>query len=342
MDLIALLPPLEQEFLGKDSAGAYKMTYGANAISHLMRLFAHDTPTPQDIEAFLSHINLKYAPQTRHDLTQRLGVFLPELLETFFASPTWATDTNENPETTTLNTFLGYWTMVSHLSIFENFMPESVSQRDILMRLLKKTKPYHLDLSYQNLDQTNLSYFEADNPNFAYASLKRASLLYARMPKAVFDNANLQYVQASNAYLPESYWSGTNLANAQFLGAELSKGVWHKANMLYADFSQASLAESYLDYSNLQAVDFTMANLQKCHIFSSDFRFANLAKADLAYSKINTVDMRDTNLYRTNFQYAEISDTVLQAKTFEKADFRHAVLGERNQESLEKQGAIVK
>jgi|GEM_PF-2831587 len=341
MDLIALLPQLEQDFLTKDSFGNYEIAHGSDALVRLTRLCSLESPVPQDIELFLAHINQQYNTQTRQALAQRLAGFLSELLQLFFVSPTWADDNELHTDNIILNTFSGYWTLVSHLSFYEDFMPESIEQRDVLMGFLKRAKPYKLNLACQNLDGVNLSYLAVESPNFAHASLRRASLLYTHMPKAVFDNANLQYTQASNAHLPQSSWIGANLFQARFLGSELSKGMWHKANLLYADFSQANLSESYLDYSNAQATDFMLANLSKCHIFNSDLRFANFTKTNLSEANIENVDMRDTNLYGANFQYATIVEAMLQPKTWQKADFRHAILGERNQDFLAKQGAIV-
>lgn len=341
MNLVALLPQLEQDFLTKDSFGEYDISYGSSALTRLARLFAEGLPTPQDINEFLAHINLRYEAGKRVALAERFALFLPELLDTFFVMPLWSEDSEEHSEDAVTNTFVGYWTLLSHLNQFTNYMPDNVGRRDVLMRFLKKTRPYALNLAYQDLDDTNLSYFEAENPNFSCASLKRASLLYARMPKAVFDNACLQHAQMSNAYLPEGSWVGADLMKTQLLEAELTKGIWHKANLLYADFTQARLANSYLDYSNLQGADFTLADLSGCSIFQSDMRFVNFTKANLAYTKITGADMRDTNLYRANLQHAEIMESILQPQNLEKADFRNAVLGERNQEFLQKQGAIV-
>lgn len=341
MNLIALLPQLEQEFLVKDSFGVYEITYGTTALTRLARLFADEVPTGAEIEAFLLHLNTRYPRKDREELAERMISFLSEFIELLFSEPMWAEDGIENHEAMMLNTFVGYWTLLSHLNQFKNFMPEDVAQKDILLRFLHRTKPYKPNLAYQDLERANLSYLVLDSPNFYFANLKKASLLYAQLPNAVFDNATLQGAQASHAYLPEGSWIGANLADAHFLEAELRKGIWHKANLAKADFTQASLQESFLDLSDLQDADFTMANLRQCHLFLSDVRFANFTKAHLAYAKMTNVDMREANLYRANFQYAELIEVILQPKTFEKADFRFAVLGERNQDFLQKQGAII-
>lgn len=340
MDLIALLPQLESDFLVKDSFGAYEITYGSTAITRLSRLFAEDAPLPTDIEAFLRYIDLEYSHRDRLELGERLANFLPELLEIFFQEPVWSEDTDEHPESLVMNTFLGYWTMLSHLNQFQNFMPESIAQKDVLMRFIKRVKPYKLNLAYQDLEYANLSYLEVPNPNFTFAYLRKATLLYANMPKAIFDNASLVSAQLGNACLPEGSWVGANLMGANLIDSVLDKGIWHKANLLGADFTQASLKESFLDLSNLQGADFTLADLSQCHLFLSDASSANFTKANLAYAKLTNVDLRETNLYRANFQYAELIETILQPKTFEKADFRSATLGERNQDFLKKQGAI--
>ncbi len=163
-----------------------------------------------------------------------------------------------------------------------------------------------VDLSFDNLDQIDLTSADLRRGVFNGARMRQAYLTRCNLNRASFEDA-----QAAGASFTRSDLSGSNLNKADLRGADLSNCDIGFSTLVGANLAGADLTEADLTMSDL-----TDANLSGARLNAACLDVANLTRCDL----------RRTSLVRTRLDRAILQDGVVDMTLFADCDLS-ATLG---------------
>lgn len=188
----------------------------ANGILKILFSAFHHKPLSEDILKYLLDIILEEKNTDKPQLFQQLNKFAEELLESNFLD---FVNSTIKPIDAAINTFYGYWFVMSILSEGNNTIP-------------KEGKVEFCKL----LQIHTLQRFQGHRWN-----LKNANLSDSILSKINLSNANLEGANFSNTNLSFADFSNADLRNANFYNADLSFADFYGAKIDGADFSGAKL-----------------------------------------------------------------------------------------------------
>jgi len=339
MNAQEIISHLQEEILNTYKDGTYVINHHEVILTTFFRLFGESRITPPLIDE-LNKVAYQEPQYLKSEIIERLALFLPGMLESNFYHDSESTR-HLSPQDIRINTFLGFWTIASAFNIDVNLIPEAVELQNKFAHLLKQSKPYKLDMSYQDLSQANLSYVELFDADFSHSNLRGAYFNYAKIINSVFLNANLEDARLIHSDFSNSYLSFTNLRKAQCMDAVLNKSNLHGANLDIADMSRASLLEVNLDNSFCTNADFMLADLQNSSMIQTDMSQTNLSKANLGACVIEDATFEKSQLYQSNFRDTVIKNTNFNVLSAEKAIFAGAKINDLLRQDLINMGAIL-
>lgn len=163
-----------------------------------------------------------------------------------------------------------------------------------------------VDLSFDNLDQIDLTSADLRRGRFNGARMREAHLTRCNLNRASFEDS-----QASGAVFTRSDLRGSNLNNADLRGANLTNCDIGFSTLVGANLAGADLTEADLTMSDL-----TDANLSGARLNAACLDVANLTRCDL----------RRTSLVRTRLGRTILEDCVVDMTLFADCDLS-ATLG---------------
>jgi uncharacterized protein YjbI with pentapeptide repeats/GTPase SAR1 family protein len=264
---------IQDEFLDKNSKGKYILNDSSEVLKLLNKLFARQNIGRSNAEVidYLIQIIQNADKIIKSELSQRLAHFLDEAMQKDFLA-SYDAKSEQSPIDMCINTFYGYWTILSYLNqeAKQNFI-KNENTKISLAFFLKTSYFPKLNLAYQNLSEISL--------NGAYlsgADLRGADLSGTNLSSAYLRGAGLNGAILSRAYLVSAI-----LSRAYLIGADLSFTRLRGANVSDADLSDADLNCADLSNANLGGVD---------------LKGAYLCGADLSGADLSDADLTDTNL----------------------------------------------
>ncbi len=339
MEAKEIIEKLKENFLAKDSGQEYQINHPETALTCLFQIFAQERLSPDLVDQMIPLLTQEQAAW-REELRGRLSQFLPGLLESNFYHESESTR-HISPAEISMNTFVGYWTVASYLNEHTNLLPEDADLKNKFAHLIKQSKPYKLNLKFQDLTRVNLSYVELSEVDFSYANMERTVLIHAKITDSVFYNTDLDQANLDNCDLSDCYLSFASMVDTKLVDAILNEVNLHGANLKGADLSRADLSEAHLDQANLYQADLTLADLRGASLIRADLSLTNLSKANFNRSRLNGASLEQAILYQSNFSEADIQEADLDTKTMVKADFTGALMAPETKAYLKRQGAIV-
>ena len=135
----------------------------------------------------------------------------------------------------------------------------------------------YADLNGSNLGHANLRHANLICANLGYANLYDADLQYANLNSANLFSSDLRYANLSGAKLGEANLFGANLLSADLRGVKL-----YRANLSYANLKYANLLGS-----NLSATNLLGAILDDAGLHDTSLRGANLTQATYTNTVLN-------------------------------------------------------
>lgn len=251
----------------KDRKGKYFITDYTDVLKTIWELFSHKKIS-EEIKTYLLEIIKNHEDREElQELAKRLSSFLVELFEKdFIYSFNLAEDTN--PMQKALDTFYGYWIILSNLGTKENYIHEKFKHKFANYLLIIETsifnvfnggyswRPDNLNLSYQNLNNVWLSKIDLSNSNLYKINLDGSILM-----NSYLDNSDISF-----GNLNECNLTSTDLENCNFTNANLQKAYLKEAYLTNSDFTNANLNEAHLEKAHLQGVIFNNTQLNDIFI----------------------------------------------------------------------------
>jgi uncharacterized protein YjbI with pentapeptide repeats len=161
-----------------------------------------------------------------------------------------------------------------------------LTRADIELLCSKVESPAGLDLSLQNLQNSNLAYMDLHGANLRGANLQ---------------GANLRGTNLSDANLQEADLSEADLDGADLSGASLGGDSVTNVNLFRTNLSHATLRN--LDLRGFDLSDLTMQNadLNGCDLRDAILRGTDLRGADLSTALLRGPELRGARLYGNDF-----------------------------------------
>lgn len=219
-----------------------------------------------------------------------------------------------------LNTFYGYWTVLSHLGTKKNFISKKNKKRFIylLQILLKKQKNLShksillLNLSFQDLSFCNLSYLTFINTKFIHSNLEQTDFESSKFKNVDFTGSNMKDSHLYNSIIAKGDFTSTNLENSIFDRVYIYKCNFHKSNL-----SNIS-GESFVILSSIfNEVDFSKSRAWKCDFTLSSFTNTNFTGSYLRDSIFESTKHKNSTFTSTNLGSVDMHDSKLICCSFE-------------------------
>lgn len=276
------------------------------ALSILVHLWKDVAIHQKEVEAIKAWVK-SLDNSVREGITKRLSDYLPEFLRLgfiIFDDQLLQNDMQLLP----LRTFEGYWSVLSYLNTKGNLLPISVELKDIFAFLVKKSKPYQINLQKQNFADANIAFWDLEEANLNEARFDRCKFLQCKIKKSTMNGTFF-----TKATILQSDFSQSEAKNAKFDFLKTSNFVMFQSNLEDTIWNEADLTGAYLVESNLKRNDFlkaelTMADLQDCEAAQSRWSFAKLCKTDLHNCNLNESNFYQANIDETDFSGSKLYD----------------------------------
>ena len=213
----------------------------------------------------------------RTNISKRLREFFPVLLEYEFLYPS-NRQKNGKPMQACLNTFYGYWTILSHLEDTCDYIIEDIKQPFCnLLIALRNYQVYcrldmvGIDLSHSNLEGADLSFVNFEGANLCNSNLLRVNLMASNLSMT-----DLSYANMTNAII----------TNADLTDAMLNKAKLNLSNLSGSNFSYSNLSESSIVSSNLFATNLSHCNMHNADLTCSILMGANFDETIIIYQQL--------------------------------------------------------
>ncbi len=283
---------------------------------HLWKDISIQEKETQEIKTWANSLHIS----VREAVAKRLSDYLPEFLRLGFII---FDDTllNYDLEKLPTRTFEGYWSVLSYLNTKGNLLPISIELKDIFAFLVRKSKPYQINLQKQNFSDANIAFWDLENADLSDAKFNRCKFLKCNIKKSKMTNTFF-----TKAHILESDFAGANAKNAKFDFCKTSNFSMFQSNLEDAIWNEADLTGAYLVECNLAKNDFlkcelTMADLQDCNATQSRWSFARLCKTDLHNCNLN-----ESNFYQAMIDETDFTDSKLYDIQFDVISAKGAIL----------------
>ena len=216
------------EFLAKKEEDEYVIDNWREALRIIFPLLSARALSPEVVDYLAELIDSVEIP-IKNELKERLKRFLPNLIRRDFLL-NYDAHQSLHPITQALNTFYGYWSVLSSLDLSENLIEEST--KDGFCYLISIFNPYRykpINLRNQNLHKAIFYRAFLREADFTNSNLSGAKLYRARLKFAKFNNANLD-----SAELQHSHLQGADLRNANLKNTNLKRAILLEANISQA------------------------------------------------------------------------------------------------------------
>lgn len=240
--------------------------------------------------------------EERAILKSRLVEFLPDLIQRDFFDIKAVDNSLSFPLDKAINTFFGYWTVLSNIKIdkgeadyslilsSDNILENMSDRFSYLVQCLPQNKVNRLNLHALRLNRIDLSSMNLMESNFSYSIIKDLRLLECGFFQCDFSNTTL-----TNAVFTSSFLFLCNLDNVTMVECYLAKCA-----IINASFEKANLKESNFDEANLERTSFIKAIL-----VDTSFIGANLKDAILQGGQFENVNFREADLECANVEGAK-------------------------------------
>lgn len=260
----------------KDRKSKYFITDYTDVLKIIWELFSHKKIS-EEIKTYLIEIIKNHEDKEElKELANRLSSFLVELFEKdFIYSFNLIEDTN--PMQKSLNTFYGYWIILSNLGAKENYIHEKFKNKFANYLLLIETSIFNVirgGYSWQS-DKINLSYQNITSVWLTGIDLGTATLYEINFEGSVLNNTCCMHADFRNANLKSCYLQSAHLTNCNFTNAILEESFLSNAILAYSDFTNTNLNGANLKNANLEDVIFNNTQLNDIFI---DTKNAKLLK----------------------------------------------------------------
>ncbi len=137
-----------------------------------------------------------------------------------------------------------------------------------------------------DLTDADLSEGRFVHTNFSSSSVNHSNFSNSYSYNAIFENANLLFVDFSKSKLrsssfSDSYMLSTNFSNSDLSFTDLSKINTSKTNFTKADLSHANFVGATLEEGNFTKADLSSSDLRASSLYKAIFKETNLSGADL-------------------------------------------------------------
>lgn len=179
------------------------------------------------------------------------------------------------------------------------------------------------DLTKANLSGANIS-----GANFSTADLTEADLTETTAIGAIFDDAILTSMDAS-----QGDFSQISALNAQFQQAKLLSVNFTEAILTGADFSESVLAKAMFTNSQLNECLFEQADLSYCEFeqvtaIGTNFIQSNLRECFCSKSNLQQANFSGARLSLAHIEYSDLSEATLQGVNAPGVNFLECTLSE--------------
>ena len=272
----------------KDRKGKYFITDYTDVLKIIWELFSHKKIS-EEIKTYLIEILKNHENKEElNELAKRLSSFLVELFEKdFIYSFNLSEDTN--PMQKSLNTFYGYWIILSNLGGNENYIHTDFKNK-FAKYLIDINMPLHIvdkgtysletdgfNLSYQKLNEIWLSKIDLDNSNLCNINLESSIVNFS-----TFNSSNIQKSNFKNCSLYNAEMHGSNLSNSDFTNANLRFVNFAHTNLTNVNFTNVILDNAFLQ--NVILTDTIFNNTQLNDIYIDDENAEILKKQGIEFT----------------------------------------------------------
>ena len=186
-------------------------------------------------------------------------------------------------------------------------------------------------INVERLEKSLAKESKALSKSETLAARRTLSLRGRSLRGAVFDRADLRYVDLLAAKLDGASFVGAKLQGASLDKVTLKHAVLDGAHLTDASFLNADLREAFLIAANLTGARMDFANLRGARLDNADLTRATLQEAQLegaslAGAKLQHVPLRKANLQGTNLQRAKLRAANIADANLLGADLSSATL----------------
>ena len=295
------------EYRGRSKQKKYAINSWKDALKVIRGLFAQKELS-SEVQEYLVEMIQQDSEEEKNELQERLLGFLNEMTLRDFGEFSKIRSDDSSPFKESLNSFYGYWLLISHIGLDEKKWKEIHPYR--ITKFLRSPRHFHAKYVWL-LEKANLGGAILTGANLESAFLTGADLRAAILDRAYLKGANLTRAILDRAYLDRAYLKGANLESAFIRGAHLNS-----AHLEDANFQLVNLERAYLKGANLQGANLKKAFLTGAFLEGADLQGANLEKANLQGANLqgaNLVDaqLRIANLTRANLAGANLAGAIL-------------------------------
>lgn len=290
-----------------DRTREYNINRIEDALGHIFTLFSKQLLSLEIVD-YLTEIINNDNETDKEKLSERMSHFLPPMLEKDFLHEYKQKDCNY-PFNSSLNTFYGFWVVLSNIVGDKKIITDSERSRFVFMLR---------SLLYLNRGRIRLN---LSNQDLSGADLRGVGL----------SGVDLRGTGLSGAVL-----SGTDLRKADLRGADFSRAALRQADLCQADLRGADLRQADLSGAKLLGANLIEANLIEANLSDANLSTTNLSETDLRGAKLGGAD-----LSRADLRGVDLRGAVLGKAKLPGADLMKTILSKANYELAKKAGANV-
>ena len=296
----------------------YRIDSLKDCLEKLSNLFSRRFLT-NEVSQYLIEIIQNDKNTDKNKLSDRLSLFLEQLLQKDFLY-SYNIDGDDNPIDMSINTFYGYWLVLSSLELKKNYITnESIKERFVLLLKILLNYKSGLNLSYQDLSCIRLRGADLRGADLRGADLRGAYLNGAYLIGAYLIGAYLIGAYLIGAYLRGAYLRGADLRGADLRGAYLIGADLNGAYLIGAYLIGADLRGAYLNGADLNGADLREADLRGADLNGADLNGADLREADLREADLREADLREAkNLTRKQLLSARLYNTKIDKENYRR------------------------
>lgn len=233
-----------------------------------------------EISNYLLEIINNESSEIKNRIASRLEVFFEELIVRDFFQE-YHQDKRVSPIELSLNTFYGFWFVLSNLDTKQNFLTQEIKEKfGFLMGCLTKKNKLKINLSYQDLSGLDLSFSYFHNLNLEYSNLSQTNFSYLYCNGVKFKGSILYRTKFDNSFISMSRYyfsiSYKRYFEQDLEGVDFSRNIFSRV-----DFNNLKMNETAFNNSKLENVSFVNSNLRSsnfysCYLMDVDFTNAVL------------------------------------------------------------------
>lgn len=236
-----------EQFLDKRSNGRYILEDSQEALKLLNQLFGMQEMTMEIIN-HLNEIVRNAEWVDKEELTDRLVSFLGDFVkDDFYGGIRFEKNTSviEN----CINTFYGYWYLLSCLGVNRNYWDEE-EIGDLVIRYLKllcdirEGVVSHLDFSFQIFDNNNLNNLSFEDCTFKNTIFNGCEMEGTTWVNCTLDEVNMDYVSFTHAVFIECSISNSSFKHSNWDTAEMYSSVFEGCSFSDSTFLRLVIGDA--------------------------------------------------------------------------------------------------